>query len=206
MANEIETTDPTLTGATLYSTLSGRDDFNVGLRWNGTAFEAILAAHWSTYAVAMVETSAGTGTFQANQPAGIPANSPLFVNVFRQVGEVPTVGDPVVAEGPIGFATVSANVTQWLGTAPGGPPALASTVTTVASGTVVAGSTGSLVVVSGLAAGLSFNGQHLVNLATGESRTIANGVPSGGNYVFSFTGEAGPFSTITAGTVVVPAP
>jgi len=43
-----------------------------GTVWNGSALESILAANWSTYALAMAEADT-TGIYQATIPATLPA-------------------------------------------------------------------------------------------------------------------------------------
>jgi hypothetical protein len=80
----------------------------------------------------------------------------------------------------------------------------------IAQGAVVNGSTGAAVVVSGLPSGKSYVGQHLHQAATGEARTIASQTYASGNYTLNFTGttgtEAGPFSAVTNGEVMIPLP
>jgi hypothetical protein len=124
MSKEISTQQTSLSGATLYATID-----RGGQRWNGTAFEAIVSGHWSTYAVALTE-AAGTGYFSADIPAGINTPGRLEITIYRQIGGTPATTDPVVASGSIDWSgtsqntlsgVISANVTQFLGAAPPTP-------------------------------------------------------------------------------------
>lgn len=80
---------------------------------------------------------------------------------------------------------------------------------TMPSGLIVSGSTVSSVTVSGLPSGYQFTGQRLYNLSTGETRVVSGQAVSGSNYVFTLgtsTGESGPFTTVTAGNIIVLVP
>jgi hypothetical protein len=96
VSKEIATQQTSLSGSTLYATLDSG-----GQRWNGTAFEAVLLAHWGTYAVAMTE-AASTGYFTADRPGGIADGTRLDATIYRRVGGSPAATDPVVGSGEIG--------------------------------------------------------------------------------------------------------
>ena len=136
MSLELEYQNNAYTGATVYVVLDGRDGFNQGLRWNGTTFEAVNASHWSTYPVVLTETSATTGCFQANLPAGIAANSPLLATAYKQLGGSPAVSDTQIGAGNVGVVPSSVlqvlggDAGQFLGTASLNGLSLATTATT----------------------------------------------------------------------------
>jgi hypothetical protein len=78
----------------------------------------------------------------------------------------------------------------------------------IPTGTVVAGSTTTSVVVAGLGSGRNFVGQHLYH-QSGESRLIGAQTFASGNYTFTFTATAllpNAFSAIAAGETVKPTP
>lgn len=65
-----------------------------GTIWNGSALEAILAANWATYDIAMTEAST-TGIYQATIPA-LPAGV-YGVTAYLQAG-----GSPATTDTPLG--------------------------------------------------------------------------------------------------------
>lgn len=96
MPAKIKTNQTSLSGATLYAFVEKTD----GTRWNGTGFESVQSAHWSTYVIAMTEAS-GTGQFVASVPAGINTATLLDVTIFRRLGGSPATTDPVVGIGEL---------------------------------------------------------------------------------------------------------
>jgi hypothetical protein len=182
--------------------------FTVSANMTEIAGQTVAAAGTVTF-----PASVGTSTYAGGAVASVTA--PV------------TVGANDDKTGYSLSGVVSANVTQWLGTAPTGAPALASQQTgasidqietvlgpilanAMPSGTVVTGSSGSSVIVSGLPTGKNFVGQHLFHYPSGEARTIASQTVAGSNYVLSFSGalgtEAGPFSSVSAGDSVSTTP
>lgn len=77
------------TGTTLYVNI----EFD-GQLWNGTAFEAVQSAHWSTYKIAMTEATS-TGWFTVAFPATIPAADSIGICVRLQSGGSPAATDAV---------------------------------------------------------------------------------------------------------------
>ena len=76
-------------GANIYALLLNSS----GLAWNGSAFEAIVNAHWTTYAVALTEQGT-TGVYLANFPA---VSAGYYAASFRlRAGGSPAVSDSVV--------------------------------------------------------------------------------------------------------------
>lgn len=98
MAGELQINYPT--GATLYALL-----FNAaGQVWNGSTFEAVQAANWVNYDIALAEV-ATTQCYKGNMPA---ASAGVYGFVVRkQAGGSPAVGDITVGSGKI----------EWSGTA-----------------------------------------------------------------------------------------
>jgi hypothetical protein len=75
-----------------------------GQLYNGTAFEAALAAHWGTYANAAAEqdvAGGGTGLYIATFPALSPG--PYGVSAFRQAGGAPATTDPSIGGSDVGW-------------------------------------------------------------------------------------------------------
>ena len=89
MAGEIQL-DYGESGKTLYALILNAS----GQIWNGSTFEAINAANWATYAIAMAEQST-TGIYTANFPA-VAAGS-YGVTMRLRVGVSPATTDQVVA-------------------------------------------------------------------------------------------------------------
>lgn len=108
MSKEIATQQTGLIGSTLYASVD-----KLGLRWNGSAFETVLLANWTTYAILMSEAT-GTGYFSVDMPAAITAGV-LKITVYKRAGGTAAATDIVVASGSIDW-TGSAEST--LATAP----------------------------------------------------------------------------------------
>ena len=89
MAGEIQL-DYGESGKTLYALILNAS----GQIWNGSTFEAINAANWATYAIAMAEQST-TGIYTANFPA-VAAGS-YGVTMRLRVGVSPATTDQAVA-------------------------------------------------------------------------------------------------------------
>jgi hypothetical protein len=122
----IQVDQPSLSGATLYATVTvlASSAYAAGQRWNaGTgAFEAVVSGHWADYAVALAE-DAGTGHFSGAVPAGINAPALLAVNAYRRAGGAPALSDALVDQQQV----------NWSGAAPR-PPAGAGDAMALTSG------------------------------------------------------------------------
>lgn len=92
MANELQLSYPT--GATLDAILLD----STGQAWNGSAFEAVVSGHWSTYAIAMAE-AAGTGLYFGDMPS--VAAGLYTVSVRLRAGASPSPTDTAVGGGDI---------------------------------------------------------------------------------------------------------
>jgi hypothetical protein len=95
MANELVLDLPTLSGSILYAHL-----IRGGQKWNGSAYENVVAANWTNYTVAMTESGIGTGFFVGTIPSGAgPTIGPIDFSVFKRVGGTPATTDPLVSIG-----------------------------------------------------------------------------------------------------------
>lgn len=104
MANEIGFDGgPSLTGATLYAHIHRSSDNQV---YNGSGFEAIGSANWTTYSVSLSEAATSTGFFKGNFP--VIARDNYYIVFFKQAGGSAAVTDLVVGQGEM----------RWSGTAP----------------------------------------------------------------------------------------
>lgn len=83
---------------------------SAGLVWNGSAFETINSANWSTYAVAMTEES-DTGIYTADFPSVVAGlysisvrvragGSPAVADIIAGSGELDWAGSTVLSSGP----------------------------------------------------------------------------------------------------------
>lgn len=99
MANEIQV-DYAQTGKTLYALIINSS----GQIWNGSAFETIASANWTTYAVTMTEKST-TGIYTGTFP--VVASGLYSVSLRERVGGSPATTDPLVG----------ASEMNWSGTA-----------------------------------------------------------------------------------------
>lgn len=100
MANELQA--QYTSGKTVYAVILSA----VGQAWNGTTFEAPLAADWATYAVAATEQST-TGLYEATMPAGVSTAGLYSVLFYQRAGASPATTDTVIGKGSI----------EWSGTA-----------------------------------------------------------------------------------------
>jgi hypothetical protein len=161
---------------------------------------------------ASVVASTGVVTLAAQWSNGTPSTN-LAYTVTGTPGSGSGGGGSGTAQTGDVFALINPMITSHVFTT----NALANTPTssqqqsatvTIPTGTVVAGSTGTAVIVSGLQAGKSYVGQHLYHIPSGEARTIASQSYVSGNYIFNFPGtvgtEAGAFSAVTAADTVWP--
>ena len=146
----------------------------------------------------------------------------LVDTLTTYTGNVPQTGDSFARIGTPTGASIAADIQTRSTYAGGAVASVAGSVGSVvaavtlaagsspAQGLAVAGSTASAVIVSGLAASLSFAGQRLYNQGTGEARTISGQSYAAPNYTFTFgagTGEAGPFSLApVTGVGMIPVP
>lgn len=103
MANEIAYADPL--GTTTLNVYA-RIRTAVNTFWNGSAFEAYNATHWSTYAVTL--THAGGGLYLANMPGGIAAGA-YYLDAYKRLSGSPAQGDQLLGATPYPM--------QWSGTA-----------------------------------------------------------------------------------------
>lgn len=95
MANELLTVHAT--GKHLYGVVVN----SAGEAWNGAAFEAIVNAHWATYANALAEQGT-TGIYLGNFPSAITAADTY--NVLLYVETTPgtaAVGDALDSRAPL---------------------------------------------------------------------------------------------------------
>lgn len=155
-----------------------------------------------------------TATFAAG--ATLPRVT-LADTVTTYTGNTPQTGDAFARIGATGSALTSLatqasvnTLDDFVDTEVAAILARLNLIPTMASGTVVVGSTGSAVIVSGLPSGKSYVGQRLYHGPTGEARVIGSQSFGSGNYTFNFPGTAGtttgPFSAVTTGDAVSPAP
>ena len=103
MANEIKVAYAS--GRTLYFVVLNA----AGQAYNGSAFEALSAANWANYRLAMTEAAAGTGVYLGNFPAA--AAGRYAVVACCQVGASAAPGDPRVRAGDFDW-TGSAEATD----------------------------------------------------------------------------------------------
>lgn len=91
MANELQAYSTT--GLTLYAVLLNA----TGQAWNGSAFEAVQAANWATYDIALTE--AAGGIYLANMPA-VAAGAYSYA-VYEQAGASPAITDMLRGTGSL---------------------------------------------------------------------------------------------------------
>ena len=96
MANELQT--PYTTGATLYAVIINP----AAQAWNGTTFETITPADWSTYAVPLSEVAA-SGLYFGNFPTSLPAANYTTV-LYQQVGGSPASTDTLLGVGEVDWS------------------------------------------------------------------------------------------------------
>ncbi len=94
MANELQA--QYVSGKTVYAIVLS----STGQTWNGTAFEAPLAANWLTYKLVATEAST-TGLYEATMPAGISSAGSFSVLFYLQAGGGPSSTDLVIGKGSI---------------------------------------------------------------------------------------------------------
>lgn len=121
MANELQA--QYTSGKTVYAVILSA----VGQAWNGTTFEAPLAADWATYAVAATEQST-TGLYEATMPAGVSTAGLYSVLFYQRAGASPATTDTVIGKGLI----------EWSGTTEIPRSAVPGNVWTNASRTLTA--------------------------------------------------------------------
>ena len=108
MSKEMVIIQPT--GRTVYAVIANA----AGQIWNtaGTpAFEAITAANWTDYDVALVEQSSTSGIYDGDFPTGINTRGDFTFTCYRRIGASPATTDPVVGVGVVVW-TGSALVTD----------------------------------------------------------------------------------------------
>lgn len=106
MAKEIQATSAT--GRTIYAHIFN----NVGLIWNGSAFETYATANIATYPVTMTEQGTASQVYMGTFPAAIP------VGVYSILARHKTTGAFLEADAIVGSDNVhwSGSVLQYLGT------------------------------------------------------------------------------------------
>src|ERR1043166_5470612 len=125
MSAEIKAKYPT--GSTLYVIILRASDGQV---WNGSAFEALAAANWTTYAVTMTEQST-TGIYYGTMPSGISSSGVYHAWVFKRAGGSAATTDSLVGQQDLDWtgsadlglyrvvdSSYRVDVGRWLGTAP----------------------------------------------------------------------------------------
>ena len=85
----------TTSGLTLYAVLLDSS----GQAWNGSAFEALLAGNWTTYALALTEATAGI--YFGDMPAAAAGEYTYLV--YTQAGGSPATSDVVRSGGSLGW-------------------------------------------------------------------------------------------------------
>ncbi len=100
MANELQC-NHIISGATLYAVVYNA----AGQLWNGSTFETLVVANWTTYDIALTETPASSYRYLGTMPA--VAAGLYSVAVYEQAGAAPAVSDTLVGTGQI----------HWSGTA-----------------------------------------------------------------------------------------
>lgn len=104
-------------GASQTGTLYARILNSAGLWWNGTTFEAYVAANWANYDVAMTEQG-DSDVYFADFPAAITAGGTYEYYVHQQAGGSPAEGDDVINVGQVdwtGSAAVQASSSAMTG-------------------------------------------------------------------------------------------
>lgn len=85
-------------GATLYYVIVD----STGRIWNGSLFETFISAHWLSYVLPLNESSP-PGTFEADFPSAIHIADTYSIIAYQQIGVSPSVSDPAVRAGSIGW-------------------------------------------------------------------------------------------------------
>lgn len=110
MANEIYLYDPT-SSETLYATVQN----STAQMWNGSAWETLVVANWTTYDIAMTETPASSYNYVATFPTAI-ASGYYTIAIYRQAGASPAITDERLKAYQYNNAVVPASL-AWSGAA-----------------------------------------------------------------------------------------